>query len=459
MELSFLQLAVIFMTISVVIGIGLYAARSVNSSAGYSLGGRSAGAPLVAGSIAGTCIGGGATVGTAQLASTVGLSAWWFTLGTGISLILMGLFYAKPLRRTSLETIPQYLSIHYGKSAGSFTSLCSSFGILFSAVASSLPAIAIISVLLGVSSWTASIILLLLAACYSFFGGMKTAGVGGILKMVVIWISLFIAGGSAFYSIHTEPSFIAALPDYPWFSLFGAGVSSAMANLFSLIAGMICTQTYIQALFSASNPDTASVGAFTAALVTIPVGLPCAMIGMYMHVARPDVAPILVLPVFLLEHQSSVIGGIAMGGIILSLISSIAGLSLGIGTMLSRDIFSKMFSITDDTASLRMTRFVVLGVIFAASALAILNEGSQVLFWNYLSMALRGGGIFLPFTLAVMKPHAVAPAWAVSSMVLSTAAAVAAAFLKAPIHPLFIGLTVSLVVLAIGYIRTTHAHQ
>ena len=288
---------------------------------------------------------------------------------------------------------------------------------------------------------------------------MKTAGVGGILKMAVIWVTLFVAGGSAFYTIHTEPGFMEALPSYPWFSLFGAGVPSAMANLFSLIVGMLCTQTYIQALFSASNPDTAAAGAFSAALVTIPVGLPCAMIGMYMHVTRPDVAPILVLPTFLLEHQSSLIGGIAMGGIILSLIGSIAGLSLGIGTMLSRDIFAKLFRVTSDAASLRLTRFVVLGVILCASAISILNEGSQILFWNYLSMALRGGGIFLPFTLAIIKPHAVSPSWAVASMVFSTAAAIIAAVMKAPIHPLFIGLAVSLVILIIGYLRTIHKQQ
>ena len=71
--------------------------------------GRSAGASLVAGSIAGTVVGGGATVGTAQLAYSFGLSAWWFTLGSGIAFILMGIFYAKRLRNTALETIPQYL--------------------------------------------------------------------------------------------------------------------------------------------------------------------------------------------------------------------------------------------------------------------------------------------------------------------------------------------------------------
>ena len=68
MELSLLQLVIIAATIAVVLGCGIYAARSVHSAEGFSLGGRSAGVPLVAGSIAGTCVGGGATISTAQLA-------------------------------------------------------------------------------------------------------------------------------------------------------------------------------------------------------------------------------------------------------------------------------------------------------------------------------------------------------------------------------------------------------
>lgn len=75
MQLSLIQIALMILTIAVAIGGGIYAARSVHSADGYSLGGRSAGVPMVAGTIAGTCIGGGATVGTAQLAGTIGLSA------------------------------------------------------------------------------------------------------------------------------------------------------------------------------------------------------------------------------------------------------------------------------------------------------------------------------------------------------------------------------------------------
>ena len=81
MELTIEHLIIMLLTVALVIGGGIYSARSVKSAEGYSLGGRSAGVPLVAGSIAGTVVGGGATVGTAQLAYSMGLSAWWFTLG------------------------------------------------------------------------------------------------------------------------------------------------------------------------------------------------------------------------------------------------------------------------------------------------------------------------------------------------------------------------------------------
>lgn len=91
MSLTFLHILIISATVFAVIGSGFYVSRSVRSSAGYSVAGRSAGASLVAGSIAGTVVGGGATVGTAQLAYSFGLSAWWFTLGSGIAFILMGI--------------------------------------------------------------------------------------------------------------------------------------------------------------------------------------------------------------------------------------------------------------------------------------------------------------------------------------------------------------------------------
>ena len=162
MHLTMMHMGIIIATLVCVIGIGIYSSRSVRSAAGYSVGGRSAGAPLVAGSIAGTVVGGGATVGTAQLAYHFGLSAWWFTLGSGIAFIIMGLFYAKKMRGTGLETIPQFLAMHYGKKAEELSSVISSIGILFSAVASCLPGIEIVAEVFHVDAYTASALLILL---------------------------------------------------------------------------------------------------------------------------------------------------------------------------------------------------------------------------------------------------------------------------------------------------------
>ena len=450
LDITFLHLIIMLLTIAVVIFGGIYVARAVKSAEGYSLGGRSASFPLVAGSIAGTVIGGGATVGTAQMASTVGLSAWWFTLSSGIIFIVMGFLYARPLRKTGLETISQYLVLNYGKTAGSIASWVTTIGIFFSVVSSCLPGIGIICAVFDVSVWTAALILMLLVASYVFFGGMKSAGVGGILKMLILFASLFVAGGTAFWAIHTDPAISAALPDFPWFSLLGNGTGNAAANLLSVFVGIICTQTYIQALFSATDPQTAAYGAFAAALVAIPVGLPCAMIGMYMHVAEPGVQPLLVLPTYLLHHQPALIGGMAMGGIIISLISSIGGQSLGIGTIISKDIVAPLFQIKNDSTLLKLNRCSCVLIMVIGCVFSIIFRDTQILFWNYLSMGLRGGGIFLPLTLAVFRPKCVSGRWVAISMVCSTAVAILATFLKTPVKPMFLAVAVSFLLLLPG---------
>ena len=245
MNLTAEHLIIMILTLAFVIGGGIFAARSVKSAEGYSLGGRSAGVPLVAGSIAGTVVGGGATVGTAQMAYSMGLSAWWFTLGSGIAFILMGLFYAGRLRATGLETIPQYLKRNYGNDAAEAAGIVSSLGILFSIVSSCLPGIQIVSAVMNTGVTASAVILVALVAAYVFFGGMKSAGVGGILKMLVIWLSLFAAGISAFSGLMSMPDLPSLLPPEHWWNMFNIGVGGGLSKLFSMIVGVVCTQTYI----------------------------------------------------------------------------------------------------------------------------------------------------------------------------------------------------------------------
>ena len=77
-----------------------------------------------------------------------------------------------------------------------------------------------------------------------------------------------------------------------------------------MVIGVISTQTYVQALFSAKDSATAAAGCVTAALIVIPVGLPSVMIGMYMHAMHPEINAIDALPFYLCIYLPEWLGGI-----------------------------------------------------------------------------------------------------------------------------------------------------
>jgi solute:Na+ symporter, SSS family len=438
-------------TLVVIIAITVLSTRNVKSEVGFALMGRKSGVALIAGSIAGTCIGGAATVGSAEMAFSLGLSAWWFTLGMGLGLVVLALLYSVPLRKSGLETVPEYLSLHYGRMAGPLSSVIASIGILFSTVASALSGIAMIALLFHLPPWQGAVVLTVLVAIVVSIGGLKGAGVSGLLKMTVIWVTLFIAGAVACTQLSRVPDFAAAFPAFPWFSLAGRGWADCIANATSLIVGVICTQTYIQAVYSATNARTAAVGALVAAALVIPVGLPSVAIGMAMHAAHPEISPILALPMYLMIYLPSWLGGIGLGGILFSIVGSIAGLALGIGTMVANDIGRGLLGIRDDRRLLMVNRASVLAVTVLAMEIALTNADTYVLDWNYISMALRGAAIFVPMSLAIFWPRHLPASWAVLSMAASIAVAIAARFtLGASVQPLFPGLAVSLTVVAIG---------
>jgi SSS family solute:Na+ symporter len=445
------HLAGLAATLIVVMGVTFWSTRRVRSATGYSLMGRSSGVALIVGSISGTAVGGAATVGSAQMAFSIGLSAWWFTLGMGLGLLGLAGFYALPLRRSGLETLPQYMSLHYGPLAGPLASVSSSIGILFSSVASALSGIAMIGLVFGVAPWEAAALLTVFVAILVSTGGMKGAGVSGLLKMAVIWVTLATAGIVACLTLHRMPGFDAAFPAFPWFSLVGRGSAGTIGNAVSLIVGVVCTQTYIQAVYSASNARTAAIGALVAALVTIPVGLPSVAIGMAMRAAHPEIPAILALPAYLLTELPSWLGGIGLGGLMISIVGSIAGLSLGIGTMVANDIGRGLFGLRDDRRVLMLNRATVLAATLIAMWIALANADSYVLDWNYMSMALRGAGLFVPMSLGIFWPGRLTASWAVASIVLSVAAAVIGRFgLGLAIEPLFSGLAVSLATVIVG---------
>lgn len=446
------QLTVMVLTVAAVIGAGVFLSGRSGGAEGFSLGGRRSGAGLVAGIIAGSAIGGGATIGTAQLAFQYGLVAWCFMLGVGLGLVLLGLFFARPLRRSALETVPQFLALHYGPRIGPAVSLISCLGIFFACSSSVLPGLGMVSAVFGISPAAASPILLLLMLAYIVFGGQRGAGISGMLKSAVLWAALLAAAVLACRGLSSGSS-----AELPSFSLFSRGGGYFTSCIGATAMGMMTGQMYIQALYSARDSRAAVRGALIGAAVTAPVGLMASLIGMYMRVRHPETPPLLVLPQFLLGELPPWLGGMAMGGIVLAIISSAAAQVLAIGTMLARDVAAGLCGLRSDRGLLAVNRLGIIAATAAVTLFSLANIDASVLHWNYLSMALRAGGIFLPLTLAIAGGGAWARhfsgAWVMVSMLGSTAVSLLAA-LCWDVPPAAGGLGTGALLLALGWRRT-----
>ncbi len=458
MELSGIHLAGFMTTLFFFVALGFYAARKVKSAEDYSLGGRSSSAPIVSGTIVGTIIGGAATMGTAQLAFCAGLSAWWFTLGSGIGLLLLATFYANPLRSSGLTTIPQFLVFHYGKTSGPLTSIVSSIGIFFSIVATMLSAFGLISAVLGVTTETAALITIFIVLAYVFFGGIKGTGLSGIFRIGFLYIILLLAGTTAFNGLGGVSGIQQSFSPDPWLNIFGRGFWIDFRNIFSIIVGIISTQTYAQAIFAARDTRTAITGSLVAASLTIPVGLPAVMIGLFMRANHPGILPINALPLYILNYMPAWIGGAAIAILLLSAIGSVAGLALGIGTMISGDIVKQLIVGCGSKTLLWINRSCVLIVTSIAALFVLNNMNSLVLDWTFLSMSLRGTGIFLPLTWAILRPGKLKPHTATCSIIAGISISLLwGVFFPEYKNPLFPGLGFSLAVIILGMALTPAA--
>lgn len=459
MEVSFVHYLGMFLVVGITLGYSIYSARNVKSADGFSLVGRAASSPIVAGGIVGVIIGGGATVGTAQLAYQAGLCAWSYSLGAGLGFLVQGIFYARALRRTNLETVPEFFGLHYGKYAAPVISICGTLSMLCGCVAGVIAGINILAAILKISPLAATFVLAALVLMTVFFSGQKGSSVTGIIKMSVLWVGLLVGSTVALVSLYELPDFSKVFPHEPWLNLFSTGTGQVLGNIFSTVVGICCSQNYIQALYSASDARTASRGAIMAGLVVIPVGLPIVAIGMFMHAQNPSLPPILALPTFFFTYLPDWFGGIAISGVLLAIIGSTAGQALGIGTMISRDFVGNVFKVSSSQGILMANRVTLVIVTSIFSILAYTYLNSTVLYWNFFSFLLRGGGVFVPLTLAIFKPGWLSPFWALTSIICSTAAAVIAKLAFDVSQPLFLALGISLTIVMLGIIVSGKSHR
>ncbi|MDD3654741.1 MAG: sodium:solute symporter family protein [Desulfotomaculaceae bacterium] len=451
-SLTIWHLFSIIATLTMVSLAGVYAGRKVKNASDFSVGGRKAGPILIAGTVTGTLIGGASTIGTAELAFKFGLSAWWFTLGAGLACLLLSVLIAGPLQDSELETVPQFLVKTYGPVAGPLASIFSSTGIFINIMAQILSAIALLGSMFALNPVYAAFITVFLVVCYVFFGGFMGTGIVGFVKLILIYGSLLITGVLAYTKAGGLAGLTQSFPPFPWFSLFGRGLSADAAAGFSVMVGVLSTQTYWQAMFSGKNVQAARRGAWLSALLMLPCGLAGIAVGMYMKLSFPDMPAAEALPAFVLKFLPPWLGGVVLAVLLVAVIGTAAGLALGVSTMLTNDFYKKFINTkASGRHLLTVSRVVLVAVTGSTILLVIGNLKTMILEWSFLSMGLRGATIFLPLMGAIFFRKYVSPTAGVLALVVGpmTDLIWKIAFPNI-MDPLYAGLLASFLVLALG---------
>jgi SSS family solute:Na+ symporter len=218
-----------------------------------------------------------------------------------------------------------------------------------------------------------------------------------------------------------------------------------------MLAGVISTQTYLQALFTARDGRTARRGALVSALIIPPLGLLGVAVGLAMRGAHPGIDSAQALPLFIIEHFPPAFAGIAFATLLVAALGTAAGLILGVGTTLSVDFLARWRG--DGEAGAGRMRAVTLVVLLGALGLMLANLGSVIIEWSFLSMGLRGATLCLPLLASLaLGGRAPTRGGAVAIVAAPVAVIVAGAAGWTAIPPLWTGLIVSLGAILAGVV-------
>lgn len=483
----------ILLTVGLLLFVSIHSGRKVKDAKAFTTGGR-AGSWMVCGAILGTLVGGQSTIGTAQLAFSYGISAWWFTIGAALGALVLSLVYAGPIRRSGCTTLLEIVAKEYGRKAETIGSTLFLIGIFISIMAQVLSSSAMVTSLFHIPLTWAAVISGVLIMLFVLFGGIQSAGAGGIVKLVLLYISCITAGivvwhlGKGLTGInHDIGSLYASSPlrqlngltdiesiHHRYGSMVARGPLKDIGGCLSLMLGVVTTQTYAQGIWSGATTAKARRGGLYCAFLIPLIGAACTLVGMYMrghYVTTAELAAMQAageslpegigviqssleaFPAFVLGHLPAWLGGIALGAMLVNIMGCGGGLVLGASTILVRDVYgnlaAKLGWAEPTHSQLTQTRLTIAGLLALAVVIALSVKGTFINDLGFLSLGLRAVALLFPLSFALFLPgrfsaRAVGPA-----MITGTAVMLLAKSLSLPADPVYYGLGASLLLMLV----------
>lgn len=373
-----ISLIIIVVYISMLFIISFFARKkSMKSGESYTLAGRELTTPLVTCSLIGLAIGGASTIGVAEQAYDVGLSAGWYNVAWGFGAIVMGLALAAKYREFNVSTVPELFGKFYDEKGRLICVICQIIILIVIVSLQYIAGGAILSSLLPdvFTLKTGMVVSACVFVGITFIGGMWSAGLCNLFNVPLKYAGIIICTLLAVFSRGGIHNIKMDLPQgIPYFSpVKGVGLWVIVGWFLVMTTQVMSMQGPVQLTFAAKNPKVAKKSFIIGGLLMMPIGFLCALIGMSAKTAFPNMSGTMALPRMILS-LNPVAAGITLAALWAADVSTACNLLLGASTMFTNDIYKKFVNPKINNHTLvKMTKLfvVVIGILTFIMALSM----------------------------------------------------------------------------------------
>ncbi|XP_037646752.1 high-affinity choline transporter 1 [Sebastes umbrosus] len=359
--------------------------EGTNRSETIMVGGRDIGLFVGGFTMTATWVGGGYINGTAEYVYLPDYGLAWAQapFGYALSLVVGGLFFAKPMRSRGYVTMLDPFQQIYGKRMGGLLFIPALMGEIFwsAAILSALGAT--LSVIVDINIKISVVISALIAIFYTLVGGLYSVAYTDVVQLFCIFLGLWISVPFALANPAVSDITITAVKQVyqsPWRgSISSSDTWVWIDNFCLLMLGGIPWQVYFQRVLSSSSATYAQVLSFLAAFGCLVMAVPSVLIGAigastdWNQTSYGAIPPKerdqadMILPIVLQHLCPPFVSFFGLGAVSAAVMSSADSSILSASSMFARNIYQLAFR---QSASDREIVWVMRITIFVFGGLA-----------------------------------------------------------------------------------------
>lgn len=343
------------------------------------------------------------SMGTVSLGFTSGFWAGAaIPIGLALALILTGLFVAKPLHKMNLMTLPDFYNRRYSQITETFSVLSMLLSNIV-LIAGNLAGLGLLySMVFGLPYLPMLIIVAVCILAYALTGGMHASISTSVMQVGVfivgmliafIWLTNHYGWDALMASVPDDHINLSGLTDRSKGSLVN------WAALLSLGLGDVVAIDFIQRVISSDSPKTAQRGCYAGAGLTLAVGIPTALIGLFaFHLSGFGSKHLLVD--IAMNNLPQVVGILVLLGIIGASMSTAAGVILDLANIITRNLVQKNLKLNwTNKTMLLFSRLIALPTMAFAIWFAYIRPEPGTLLILAFDIVLAG--CFIPLIMGI----------------------------------------------------------